>query len=135
MWKWSLNLPQQNSYNICEDKAYDTQLIDHRSYIILYVEVLEMRNKTSEGHDFSEKRKREVWEKAKIYPDNEDYRIDVKGSYMKFVEYGEITKYGWEIDHKKPVSAGGGDELRNLQPLFWRNNRDKGDTYPWDPSD
>ncbi len=37
---------------------------------------------------------------------------------------------GWEIDHIKPVAKGGGDELSNLQPLQWQNNRKKGDDFP-----
>ena len=35
-----------------------------------------------------------------------------------------------EIDHIKPVSQDGGDELSNLQPLQWENNRHKGDDWP-----
>ena len=42
-------------------------------------------------------------------------------------------KYGWKIDHIKPVAKGGTDDLNNLQPLQWANNRHKSDNYPnWD---
>jgi 5-methylcytosine-specific restriction endonuclease McrA len=50
---------------------------------------------------------------------------------MRYGEYGQTSKYGWEIDHIKPVSKGGTDDLSNLQPLQWENNRRKGDNYPW----
>jgi len=35
-----------------------------------------------------------------------------------------------EIDHIKPVAKGGGDELENLQPLYWKTNRAKSDSWP-----
>ena len=51
---------------------------------------------------------------------------------MKFGEYGDTnSEHGWEVDHIVPVALGGSDELNNLQPLQWKNNRTKSDTYPW----
>ncbi len=49
---------------------------------------------------------------------------------MQRSKHGQIVQYGWEIDHIKPVALGGSDDLSNLQPLQWENNRTKGDEYP-----
>jgi len=82
----------------------------------------------------SETQKKLVWLKGIPIDgyDKSEWRKDVGGHAMKFSDHGDTnSKYGWEIDHKKPVSKGGTDDLSNLQPLYWQNNRDKGDTYPW----
>ena len=43
--------------------------------------------------------------------------------------YGVFSKFGWQIDHIKPKSAGGDDSIDNLQALHWRNNKSKGTNY------
>lgn len=57
-------------------------------------------------------------------------RRDACGANIEYVKYGDTTPngYGWEIDHIYPASQGGSDDLSNLQPLQWQNNRRKGDT-------
>ena len=55
-----------------------------------------------------------------------------KKSYNK--AYYQVKKK-WEIDHIKSVAKGDGDELDNLQPLYWKTNRQKGDTWPISPTD
>ena len=76
-----------------------------------------------------------VWNKGKVMPgcDSDEYRQDIAGAWMKYSEYGNTSHelgLGWEIDHRRPESKGGGDALSNLQPLQWANNRAKSDNYP-----
>ena len=73
-----------------------------------------------------------VWEKGKkiIGVKSDVVRKDKCGVFIARIHYGDTVQYGWEIDHIKPVSKGGTDDLSNLQPLFWENNRHKGDNYP-----
>ncbi len=58
--------------------------------------------------------------------------MDRCGALIDRYAYGQTTPNGtgWEIDHIIPVSKGGTDDLLNLQPLQWQNNRSKGDNYP-----
>jgi 5-methylcytosine-specific restriction endonuclease McrA len=50
---------------------------------------------------------------------------------MQRDQHGKEGNHGWEIDHINPTANGGSDDLSNLQPLWWKNNRRKSDTYPW----
>ncbi|GAB4509377.1 MAG: hypothetical protein Tsb004_10080 [Allomuricauda sp.] len=91
------------------------------------------RGTTVSGGSFNEDLINLVWQKA--YPvigyDSNVYRKDRCGAWIKRSEYGNtLSQYGWEIDHDLPVSRGGKDELNNLQPLQWENNRHKSDNYP-----
>ena len=71
----------------------------------------------------------EVWEKAKPVRDrNADiWRKDSEGNTIRHGSYGTEGDYGWEIDHKNPKAKGGSDDIRNLQPLHWKGNREKSD--------
>src|SRR5574344_714259 len=83
--------------------------------------------------DFDTKTIQEVWEKATIDSNNspEIFRKDYAGAWIKRSDYGKReTKYGWEIDHLKPKSKGGTDDIKNLLTLHWKNNKKKGDEYP-----
>lgn len=84
---------------------------------------------------WSEEEKLAVWEKgnkAKRKHNGElldpaVWRIDSTGKLIKYSEYGNVDSiHGREIDHIHPVSNGGSDHLKNLQPLQWLANRKKG---------
>lgn len=78
--------------------------------------------------------KKSVWAKGKPIPgySPSEWRLDSCNHLMRYSDFANTdSKYGWEIDHIYPKSKGGSDELDNLQPLYWLNNRRKGDTYPW----
>ena len=92
------------------------------------------RNTDSRGNGFSEQTKLAVWNKAQIVSgtDSSKRRKDRCNAWIDWNLHGETTENGngWEIDHIKPVAKGGGDELSNLQPLQWQNNREKADDFP-----
>lgn len=77
---------------------------------------------------FSEQVVQKVWEKGAVASGNDPqvWRKDQCEAWMGRAQYGNRnSQYGWEIDHIKPVSEGGGDELSNLRPLQWENNASK----------
>lgn len=89
-------------------------------------------NTTRNGFGFDLATINAVWAKATIVPGNDAavIRKDSCGAWIKRVDYGKTTEYGWEIDHIQPVAKNGTDELYNLQPLHWQNNRHKSDNWP-----
>ncbi len=69
-----------------------------------------------------------VWEKGTFVQNNDSkiWRKDQCGAWITRNQYGNRnSQYGWEIDHVRPESEGGGDELSNLRPLQWQNNANK----------
>jgi len=86
----------------------------------------------SDGGQFDETIVAEVWAKATRIHGETDYglRKDTCGANIHKTKYGQTINQGWEIDHIVPVSKGGTDNLINLQPLQWENNRKKGDASP-----
>jgi hypothetical protein len=82
--------------------------------------------------NFTEDKINSVWEKAKKIDgqDGAKYRQDVGGAWIQKDKYGKEESFGWEIDHMFPESLGGNENLANLQPLQWENNRTKADNFP-----
>jgi 5-methylcytosine-specific restriction endonuclease McrA len=72
-----------------------------------------------------------AWERAQtIRGRNPDtWRRDEAGNIIRYGSYGTTGEYGWEIDHRKPVSRGGSEDPRNLRALHWQENREKSDKY------
>ncbi len=69
-----------------------------------------------------------VWEKGSVVSNNDPnvWRQDQCKAWIGRQHYGNRqSQYGWEIDHIKPESEGGGEELSNLRPLQWQNNASK----------
>ena len=86
------------------------------------------RNTTRSGDPFDDTIVDAVWRKAGWSPAiAPGAATDVCGATIRREHYGMTTAFGWEIDHKDPVANGGTDDLSNLQPLHWENNRSKGD--------
>ncbi len=85
-------------------------------------------NTTASGEPFDAETVEAVWRKAVRQPEFIIFRRDRYGALLLREKYGKRHGWGWEIDHIIPVSKGGTDELTNLQPLHWENNRRKGDS-------
>lgn len=85
---------------------------------------------------WSEQEINSVWKKATKINEKDEYRKDYAGAWIKRGEYGNRNSlYGWEIDHRKPKSKYGSDNVDNLDPLHWENNSYKGDDFPnWQTS-
>lgn len=79
------------------------------------------------------KQKNQAWENAKkIRGKNPNlWRRDDFSNPMYKPAHGTNGEYGWEVDHKHPVSRGGSDRGDNLRALNTRVNREKGKKYPY----
>lgn len=84
------------------------------------------------GGGFSTAEIEAVWQKAYFVAgySGDQVRKDQCGMFIVRDQYGDVSEFGWEIDHAIPVAHDGSDVFTNLQPLHWRNNRGKGDDFP-----
>jgi hypothetical protein len=82
--------------------------------------------------NFTESKKKEIWDKATRVDGNDDdiFRKDPVGAWIKYDQYGQEEDYGWEIDHILPEAKGGTDDTKNLCAMHWKNNRSKADDFP-----
>ena len=78
----------------------------------------------------SEDCKDKLWNKATIIAgkDKNKVRKDVYEHIIHYNSYGKQTRYGWQIDHIKPKSKGGSDDILNLQALSSNINNKKSDS-------
>ena len=75
-------------------------------------------------------KKDQVWEKAKTIEgkDPAQYRQDPYGNTIRYDSYGQGGAMSWDMDHIKPAAKGGSNDIRNLQALQSKTNREKGDS-------
>jgi hypothetical protein len=70
-----------------------------------------------------------VWNKASPSTEHTPMRLDHLGALIWKGGYGNTnSKFGWEIGHRRPLNEGGNDDLENLEPLQWQNNRRNGES-------
>lgn len=90
-------------------------------------------NTDKTGKPFKKTLRDLVWAKRTPHVWGNDWGIDKYGNLINYHQYGKVShRNGWDIDHSKPVSAGGTDHPNNLQPVQSHYNRYiKSDNYPF----
>lgn len=79
-------------------------------------------------HDTQAGRRFLAWKKAMPIPGRDPAieRWDCDWFVIRWTEYGQLTEYGWEIDHIVASILGGPDTHHNLRARHWRGNRSAG---------
>ena len=71
-----------------------------------------------------------VWNKAVPSKQHPPLRMDVRGTLIWKEGYSNTnSRFGWVIARRRPLSQGGGDDLDNLEPVQWENNRLNGNGH------
>lgn len=85
------------------------------------------KNRATYGHAGA---KEAVWDKAKPIRgmDPDTHRQDPYGNQMYYHSYGKDTEQGWSLDHIRPSSRGGSNDIINLQAMNFATNRDLSNT-------
>ena len=71
-----------------------------------------------------------VWLKGSIVVDHDsrEMRKDACTAWIRRGDYGRLdSNFGWTIDHIRPPSRGGTDDLDNLQPMHVENSASRKD--------
>jgi hypothetical protein len=70
-----------------------------------------------------------VWQKATPSAEHPPLRLDPFGALIWKEGYGNTSsRFGWEIGHRRSLKQGGGDDVDNLEPRQWENNRRNGES-------
>ena len=78
------------------------------------------RKKTKQRPRFTQEDLNTIYDKT-------DGHCNLCGKKLSFVNYGKLSgRAPWEVDHGNPVSKGGTNYLRNLNPICPSCNRSKG---------
>ncbi len=79
-----------------------------------------------------EEKIKEVWEKSTQVDGRNPtmWRKDFAGAWIRRIDYGQRTMYGWTINRLRPVSKGGTIDIGNLNAMHWKNDLCKADDYP-----
>jgi hypothetical protein len=84
-------------------------------------------NTDTSGKPFDAANIEQVWSRAPLSSDHPPLRVDAFGALIWKEGFGNTnSRFGWDIGYKRPLGNGEQDDLENLQPVQWENNRRNG---------